>query len=572
MMSQESMMKKKLENMHLKERIDYGYRKVITMMLISGLLSVVIIGVLFANMMHYVENVNVADQAVKICRINVNAAARNIREMALNEDTSSYDNYEQTVKRLLSEVDSELQILKKTEVLSDENYEEYATALSDWGKIGYSIIEEIKNGNDENATDAILNNCTPALNKVVEIAIKLDELTDEASSETVRNMVVCTVAGFVVIIVCLVFAFTLTRKTSKRVLETILEPLHAIEDVAMELTEGNLHSTLEYHSDDEIGKLAHSMRKSIRILGTYVDDIDRSMKLFSEGNFDVHPEVEWRGDFVGILNSFMAFQASMAGTIKGIQNVSNEVSGAAEQVASSSNDLADGATNQAAVVEELTATITGVSEQVEKNSHSAKEISVKVDELGDAISESNGKMHEMVDSMHEISEASKEIDKIITTINEIASQTNLLALNASIEAARAGEAGKGFAVVANQVNVLADQSAQAAKESATLIETSVKAVEKGMVIAGQTAAQLEEVAENSKLITTEVTNIAETLETQTTEIKQINEGIEQINDVVQTNSATSEECAAACQEMSSEAESLREMIRKFKVAEDKKTV
>ena len=572
MMSQESMMKKKLENMHLKERIDYGYRKVITMMLISGLLSVVIIGVLFANMMHYVENVNVADQAVKICRINVNAAARNIREMALNEDTSSYDNYEQTVKRLLSEVDSQLQILKKTEVLSDENYEEYATALSDWGKIGYSIIEEIKNGNDENATDAILNNCTPALNKVVEIAIKLDELTDEASSETVRNMVVCTVAGFVVIIVCLVFAFTLTRKTSKRVLETILEPLHAIEDVAMELTEGNLHSTLEYHSDDEIGKLAHSMRKSIRILGTYVDDIDRSMKLFSEGNFDVHPEVEWRGDFVGILNSFMAFQASMAGTIKGIQNVSNEVSGAAEQVASSSNDLADGATNQAAVVEELTATVTGVSEQVEKNSQSAKEISVKVDELGNAISESNGKMHEMVDSMHEISEASKEIDKIITTINEIASQTNLLALNASIEAARAGEAGKGFAVVANQVNVLADQSAQAAKESATLIETSVKAVEKGMVIAGQTAAQLEEVAENSKVITTEVTNIAETLETQTTEIKQINEGIEQINDVVQTNSATSEECAAASQEMSSEAESLREMIRKFKVAEDKKTV
>lgn len=572
MMSQESMMKKKLENMHLKERIDYGYRKVITMMLSSGLFSVVIIGVLFANMMHYVENVNVADQAVKICRINVNAAARNIREMALNEDTSSYDNYEQTVKRLLSEVDSELQILKKTEVLSDENYEEYASALSDWGEIGYSIIEEIKNGNDENATDAILNNCTPALNKVVEIAIKLDELTDEASSETVRNMVVCTVAGFVVIIVCLVFAFTLTRKTSKRVLETILEPLHAIEDVAMELTEGNLHSTLEYHSDDEIGKLAHSMRKSIRILGTYVDDIDRSMKLFSEGNFDVHPEVEWRGDFVGILNSFMAFQASMAGTIKGIQNVSNEVSGAAEQVASSSNDLADGATNQAAVVEELTATVTGVSEQVEKNSQSAKEISVKVDELGNAISESNGKMHEMVDSMHEISEASKEIDKIITTINEIASQTNLLALNASIEAARAGEAGKGFAVVANQVNVLADQSAQAAKESATLIETSVKAVEKGMVIAGQTAAQLEEVAENSKVITTEVTNIAETLETQTTEIKQINEGIEQINDVVQTNSATSEECAAASQEMSSEAESLREMISKFKVAEDKKTV
>ena len=132
---------------------------------------------------------------------------------------------------------------------------------------------------------------------------------------------------------------------------------------------------------DEIGKLAHSMRKSIRILGTYVDDIDRSMKLFSEGNFDVHPEVEWRGDFVGILNSFMSFEKSMAETIKGIKNVSSEVSSAADQVASSSNDLADGATNQAAVVEELTATVAGVSEQVEKNSQSAKAISERVDEL-----------------------------------------------------------------------------------------------------------------------------------------------------------------------------------------------
>ena len=570
MSSQKDKMKKKLENMHLQERINYGYRKVIIMMLISGLLSIVVIGVLFANMVHYIENVTVADQAVKICRINVNAAARNIREMALDDDTSSYVSYEKTVEKLLKEVDSELKNLKGTGIIPDSDYEEYSSALSDWGNIGYSIIEEIKSGDKEEAVDEIMNDCTPALNKAVEIAIKLDDITDQESSRAARTTFIFAAAGIVCIIVCLIFAWTLTKKTGKKVLDTILEPLRAVEDVAKELTEGNLHSTLDYRSEDEIGRLAHSMRKSIRILGSYVDDIDRAMKLFAAGNFDVKPEVEWRGDFVGILNSFMQFEKSIGETIRGIQNVSNEVSSAADQVASSSNDLADGATNQAAVVEELTATVAGVSEQVENNSKSAKEISGRVDELGNAILESNGKMHEMVDSMNEISEASKEIDKIIATINEIASQTNLLALNASIEAARAGEAGKGFAVVANQVNSLADQSAQAAKESAMLIETSVKAVEKGMVIAGQTAAQLEDVAENSKIITEEVTNIAETLETQTTEIQQINEGIEQINDVVQTNSATSEECAAASQQMSSEAENLREMIRKFKIAEFKK--
>lgn len=572
MFSQKDKMKGKLENMHLQERINYGYRKVIIMMLISGLLSIVVIGVLFANMVHYIENVTVADQAVKICRINVNAAARNIREMALDDDTSSYVSYEKTVEKLLKEVDSELKNLKGTGIIPDSDYEEYSSALSDWGNIGYSIIEEIKSGDKEEAVDEIMNDCTPALNKAVEIAIKLDDITDQESSRAARTTFIFAAAGIVCIIVCLIFAWTLTKKTGKKVLDTILEPLRAVEDVAKELTEGNLHSTLDYRSEDEIGRLAHSMRKSIRILGSYVDDIDRAMKLFAAGNFDVKPEVEWRGDFVGILNSFMQFEKSIGETIRGIQNVSNEVSNAADQVASSSNDLADGATNQAAVVEELTATVAGVFEQVENNSKSAKEISGRVDELGNAILESNGKMHEMVDSMHEINEASKEIDKIIATINEIASQTNLLALNASIEAARAGEAGKGFAVVANQVNSLADQSAQAAKESAMLIETSVKAVEKGMVIAGQTAAQLEDVAENSKIITEEVTNIAETLETQTTEIQQINEGIEQINDVVQTNSATSEECAAASQEMSSESENLREMIRKFKVAEFEKTV
>ena len=558
--------KKKIENLKLQERLSYGYKKVIILMLISGLLSILVIATLFGNLINYVDKINATDIAVKMCRVDVNAAARNVREMALNDDTSSYDTYQNTITKLLADADSQLKIIKETGVVSKKEYTEYATALSDWKDISSSILEEIRAGKQQQGVEDILTKCTPALNKLVNIVLKLDDITDVESNKAVKNTIVCAISGFVFIIFFLSLAWINSRKTSKRVLASILEPLHAIEDVAKELTEGNLHSTLDYRSEDEIGRLAHSMRKSIRILGSYVDDIDRAMKLFSEGDFDVKPNVEWKGDFVGILNSFMTFEKSMAGIVKGIQMVSDQVSGGAEQVSSGATELADGATNQAAAVEELTATVEEVSGQMKQNSKATNEISTKVVDLGNDILDNNSKMHEMVASMLEIKDASMQIDKIIETINDIASQTNLLALNASIEAARAGEAGKGFAVVANQVNQLADQSAAAAKESDVLIKTSVTAVGKGVLLAEETARQLEIIAGNSKTITEEVSGIAETLENQALEIQQINDGIERINDVVQTNSATSEECAAASLEMNSEAEHLHNMIRELKVA------
>lgn len=558
--------KKKIENLKLQERLSYGYKKVIILMLISGLLSILVIATLFGNLINYVDKINATDIAVKMCRVDVNTAARNVREMALNDDTSSYDTYQNTITKLLADADSQLKIIKETGVVSKKEYKEYATALSDWKDISSSILEEIRAGKQQQGVEDILTKCTPALNKLVNIVQKLDDITDVESNKAVKNTIVCAISGFVFIIFFLSLAWINSRKTSKRVLASILEPLHAIEDVAKELTEGNLHSTLDYRSEDEIGRLAHSMRKSIRILGSYVDDIDRAMKLFSEGDFDVKPNVEWKGDFVGILNSFMTFEKSMAGIVKGIQMVSDQVSGGAEQVSSGATELADGATNQAAAVEELTATVEEVSGQMKQNSKATNEISTKVVDLGNDILDNNSKMHEMVASMLEIKDASMQIDKIIETINDIASQTNLLALNASIEAARAGEAGKGFAVVANQVNQLADQSAAAAKESDVLIKTSVTAVGKGVLLAEETARQLEIIAGNSKTITEEVSGIAETLENQALEIQQINDGIEQINDVVQTNSATSEECAAASLEMNSEAEHLHNMIRELKVA------
>lgn len=560
---------KKFDSMKMKQKLNFGYAVVIVLMIISGIFSIIGMGVLFGNLNSYVNGAQRADTAVKICRIDINIAARNIREMALNDDESTYAGYKTEVEERLTEVETELQIIKETGLIEEELYNKYVEAITDWGTVGYDIMNEIEVGNHDVATQMLLEICTPALTELVEISSEIDNITDLLKEEAIRQSQIAFIGGIVMIVLFIIVAAALASVIGKKIVASITSPLEEIETVAKELSAGNLHSNLEYHSNDEIGSLAHSLRKSIRILGSYVDDISRAMNEFSNGNFDVQPEVEWKGDFTGILDSFMMFEKSMSDTVKGIQRVADQVKCGSEQVSDSSTELAQGATEQASITEELAATIENISVQVSKNADSAKDISSKVDNVGEEILQSNEKMHEMVRSMSEINDASHEIGKIIATINDIAAQTNLLALNASIEAARAGEAGKGFAVVADQVSLLAAQSSDAAKESTVLIESSVRAVEKGMVIAGETAKQLESVVAGSKVITEEVNSVAEALGAQEDAFEQINAGVDHINDVVQTNAATSQECAAASQEMSSQAGALEGLIRKFKVAKFK---
>lgn len=556
---------KKLDGMLIRKKMITGYLIVIVLMVFSGILAIVGETILLRNLSNYSNKVQRADTAVQMCRLNVNIAARNIREMALNDDKSSYVTYKKNVDDALKNIDQELDVMKKTGVIEDKLYNQYVTQMNEWGTIGMDIIDEIEAGNQKDATEKILTKCAPALSEAVDTAKEIQKITDEQVDKLMFASKRDAVSNIIGIIIFNLIGIASAVVVGKRIIASILIPLAALEETTKELSQGNLHSTLDYQADDELGSLADSLRSSIATLSSYVDDIGASMQEFEKGNFVVNPSVEWKGDFKGILTSFKAFEHSMADMITNVQSVADQVTNGAEQVAAGSMDLAEGATEQAGVTEELTATIDEVSERVSGNAKNAKDISKEVESSEEAVMISNQKMQEMVEAMDEISNTSQEIGNIIAAINDIASQTNLLALNASIEAARAGEAGKGFAVVADQVSLLAAQSAEAAKESRDLIETSVSAVERGKVIADETAKQLEQVVESSKAATAEVYKIAVALEADAATMTQINQGVEQINSVVQTNSATSQQCAAASQEMSDQAGTLEQLIKSFKI-------
>lgn len=561
------MLKRRLEKMTMKKKLNFGFGVVVALMILIGIFNLINLGRMYSGFTYYIHDVQKAKDKVASCRLSTNIIGRNIREMALNEDAGADAAYKAKIEEQSEVLKTSIIELESMGGVPEELLKRYETELQNWMTIADGILAKLEAGDLQGARDAIINDCAPALQKSIntskDIAAETDRIAQQELKENTMSVILSVSVLFIFVLLALIMALRISNIISKM----ILVPIYKIIEVSKAMSSGHLRNDLDYNSEDEIGEAIQYLREAFTVLGGYMDDMVRTMTEFSNGNFNVQSQVEWKGDFVLLSDSLAAFKKSMTETVKNLQVVAVQVSSGSDQVAASSNDLAQGATDQAAITEELAATASGVMNQVAKNAENAKDISTRVNGLGENIVRGNGKMQEMVESMNEIYESSNEISKIIATINDIASQTNLLALNASIEAARAGEAGKGFAVVADQVSLLAAQSSEAAKESTTLIEGSVNAVTKGMGIASETAKHLEDIAENSRVITEEVNGIAVELEAQITAMNQIDEGILHINDVIQTNSATSEECAAASQEMNNQVNVLEEMIRSFKIEE-----
>lgn len=345
----------------------------------------------------------------------------------------------------------------------------------------------------------------------------------------------------------------------------VVKPITVVVDRLKLLSEGDLHSaTPQPETNDETATLMNSLAQTIQDLRIVISDIDSHLAELSDGNFLITVDGEFKGDFSQISESFRNIIKSLSAAMREIDGNAGSVQNGAMDLAGAAQMLAEGATDQASAVEELTATIASISEKIYVNARNAEKARDIVAGMNDQIIESNEHMKKSTEAMNNIKEASNKIAEIISSIEEIADQTALLALNASIEAARAGENGRGFAVVATQVGVLADQSSEAARNTKDLIQNAISAVEDGMQLANSTAESLIAVVDNVKVVNDSMTEIAEASDNQAIAAAQISEGINQIAGVVESNSATSEESAAASQELSGQADNLKSLVGRFR--------
>lgn len=423
----------------------------------------------------------------------------------------------------------------------------------------------LANKNDE-ALQLFRTEARPYLNTCMDAAQKLMDINYNLGNQVSVDLTTQTSSSIFLIIFIILVTLVLSILLGIIVSRSISKPIVACSDRLKLLAEGDLHSPVpETDATDEAGTMLTCMKVTTTAIQLIIEDIDRGLGELADGNLNINSTADFKGDYIEIKKSIDKIITSLNDTLSQINVSSEQVSSGSDQVSIGAQALSQGATEQASSVEELAATINDISRHIQVNAESAKEANAKMNSVSEEVGQCNGQMQDMTAAMSDISHKSNEIGKIIKTIEDIAFQTNILALNAAVEAARAGSAGKGFAVVADEVRNLASKSADAAKDTTALIESTITAVSKGTLLSDATAETLKTVVGSTRLVTNSINGIAASSAEQADAISQVTMGVDQISAVVQTNSATAEESAAASEELTGQATLLKELVGRFRL-------
>lgn len=475
--------------------------------------------------------------------------------------------YIEKLNTQVEEINQQMQALKiymKTE--SEQTF--YSNLMDEMNK--YDIIRsqfiELLSSNPDEAKVMLSTQAAPL---GLEIADTINKaMADKSSAGDIKAAELTRMSSAFIIIMCGIILISIVSSIIIALFITrgITSPINELKEAANQMAEGALKCSLEYQSEDELGILANSMRTMMERISHYMDVISFTTGKLAQGDFDIpHDNEEFKGEFRPVQISIQNLSASLNNVMTRISQASNQVASGADQVSSGAQALSQGATEQASSIEELAATTSDILHNINRNAKNAKNANLEVKTTESELAFGKEQMTNLTDAMNTISSASAEISKVIKVIEDIAFQTNILALNAAVEAARAGGAGKGFAVVANEVRSLANKSQEASKNTALLIERTLKSIESGNNIARETAETMDHIVSASKTMAELVSQISEASEEQAQAVSQVTVGIDQISSVVQTNSATSEESAAASEELAAQAQTLNQLVAQFKL-------
>ena len=561
------------ENLKIRNRLGKAFRIIVTTCSIAATLGVVMLIVTMTLYKSALNNYGFSQGDIgkaMVAFTDTRSATRAIvgydDDSLISQMSDTHDERKATFEQYWEIVDEVTTTSKEQEI-----YDSIDAKLEDYWTTEQKAIDTGKTtdpGQSAKAQNIMIDEVAPLYDEIYSGMRDLMNTKVTEGDHLADTLSVVSLIFIIIIAVIIIVSILVSSKMGASIAKGISKPLVALENRLSTFAQGNLHDPFpEVKSNDEVASIAATSTEMAETLNAVITDVGVLMEGMANGDYTIHSD-KYVGDFEQLLTAMRGMRDAMVHTIQMIGEASSQVSAGSMNLAESSQSMAEGATEQAGAVQQLQATITDITSNIEQSADQAQIAYDQAKQYAAEAEDSSAEMKAMVDAMARIDETSKKIGNIISEIEDIASQTNLLSLNASIEAARAGEAGRGFAVVADQIRQLAEQTTKSAVDTRDLIEGALQEIAEGNAAADHAAESIGNVVNGIQQIAESSKHISDVAKTQANAMDQAEQGVNQISEVVQSNSASAEETSATSQELSAQATSLDELVGKFILPED----